>query len=183
MKRKTAKELLAESFRELAEKKPIDKIKVKDIADNCGYSTATFYRQYRDKFDLIAWSYSEDVKKIIEKFRYDEASWRETLRDAADYYAEHREYLSNLLRNTSGYDSFVLNMTNIHFDCIKEHLQKDDGISVDEKTEMLIRMYVHGTVDITCEWILGIYNCGPEDLVELYELSMPQALTSLDLMI
>ena len=49
MKRKTAKEILAESFQELAEKKSIDKITVKDITDNCGYSPATFYRQFRDK--------------------------------------------------------------------------------------------------------------------------------------
>lgn len=44
MKRKTAKEILAETFQELAEKKSIDKITVKDITDNCGYSPATFYR-------------------------------------------------------------------------------------------------------------------------------------------
>lgn len=44
MKRKTAGELLAESFRELAETKSIDLITVREIAGNCGYSPATFYR-------------------------------------------------------------------------------------------------------------------------------------------
>ncbi|WP_026528557.1 hypothetical protein [Butyrivibrio sp. VCD2006] len=42
MKRKTSKKILAESFREVAESKNIDKITVKDITDNCGYSPATF---------------------------------------------------------------------------------------------------------------------------------------------
>ena len=37
MKRKTVKEILAESFREVAETKPIDKITIRDIVDNCGY--------------------------------------------------------------------------------------------------------------------------------------------------
>ena len=41
MKRKTAKEILAESFRELAETVPIDKITIKDIVYNCDYSPAT----------------------------------------------------------------------------------------------------------------------------------------------
>ena len=49
MKRKTAKEILAESFREVAETKPIDKITIQDIVDNCGYSPATFYRQFSDR--------------------------------------------------------------------------------------------------------------------------------------
>ena len=58
MKRKTAKELLAESFRELTEPKSIDRITVQDIVDNCGYSPAMFYRHYKDKYDLIAWEHS-----------------------------------------------------------------------------------------------------------------------------
>lgn len=37
MKSKTAKEILAESFREVAETKQIDKITIRDIVDNCGY--------------------------------------------------------------------------------------------------------------------------------------------------
>ena len=55
--KKTSKEILAESFREVAEKKNIDKITVKDITDNCGYFPATFYRQFADKYALIAWDY------------------------------------------------------------------------------------------------------------------------------
>lgn len=39
MKRKTAKEILAESFREVAEKKPIDKITIKDITTIHNLST------------------------------------------------------------------------------------------------------------------------------------------------
>jgi len=67
VKRKTAKELLAESFRELAQERDIDRITVQDIAKNCGYSIATFYRQFRDKYDLIAWDYARDVQKLLEQ--------------------------------------------------------------------------------------------------------------------
>ena len=74
MKRMTAKELLAESFRELAKTKNINKITVKDITENCGYSVATFYRNFNDKYDLIAWAYSRDVEEIMKKVEYDESS-------------------------------------------------------------------------------------------------------------
>ena len=67
MKRKTAKEILAESFREIAEKKPISKITVRDITDNCGYSPATFYRHFNDKYDLITYDYSTHIESIIAK--------------------------------------------------------------------------------------------------------------------
>lgn len=65
MRRRTSKEILAESFRELADTRPIDKITIKDIVDNCGYSPATFYRQFKDKYDLIAWDYAKEVGRIM----------------------------------------------------------------------------------------------------------------------
>ena len=41
MQRKTAKQILAESFREVAQTQSIDKITVRNITENCGYSGAT----------------------------------------------------------------------------------------------------------------------------------------------
>ena len=43
IRRKTTKEILGESVHELAAKKPIDKITVREIVENCGLSPATFY--------------------------------------------------------------------------------------------------------------------------------------------
>ena len=63
MKRKTAREILAESFRELAGSKPVDRITVPEIIENCGYSKTTFYRLFKDKYDLMAWDYGQ-MKKL-----------------------------------------------------------------------------------------------------------------------
>ena len=59
MKRKSAKEILAESFKELAQTTPADKITIKNICDNCGYSPATFYRQFKDKYELMCWLHEQ----------------------------------------------------------------------------------------------------------------------------
>ena len=67
MKRKTAREILVDAFREVAGSKDVDKITVKDITENCGYSTATFYRHFRDKYDLIVWSYTQAVTATMKK--------------------------------------------------------------------------------------------------------------------
>ena len=114
MKPKTAKEILADSFRELAMEKAIDRITVKEIIENCGYSQSTFYRQFSDKYDLIAWSYAQDPERILNQLKGDALSWRKTPESSAAYFSEHRDYLANLLTHTGGYDSFLLNMTGIH---------------------------------------------------------------------
>lgn len=177
MKRKTAKEILADSFREIAENKPIDKITIRDIIENCGYSSATFYRQFKDKYDLIAWAYSENIEKIMDGFAYDEASLKQVFLDAATYYNDHREYLANLLAHTNGYDSFVHNMTEINYNSLKNRiLRGENSLTLDEQTQMFIRMYVHGSVQLTCEWIFGKYKASIGELVEVYDQSIPQPL-------
>ncbi len=55
MNKKTTADILAESFLEIAEQKNVNRITISDIVKNCGFSPATFYRHFRDKYDLIAW--------------------------------------------------------------------------------------------------------------------------------
>lgn len=175
MKRKNAKEILSDSFREIAESKPIDKITIRDITENCGYSSATFYRQFEDKYDLIAWTYTQDLERIMDGLEYNDTSLSQVFFDVAYYYNDHREYLANLLMHTSGYDSFVHNMTEIHFNSLKTRILKGKQ-TMDVQTEMFVRIYIHGSVRLTCEWILGRYKAGIEELVEVYDQSLPQPL-------
>ena len=139
MKRKTAKEILAESFIELAHTKTIDKITVKDITENCGYSSATFYRQFKDKYDLIAWSYTQDIRSIVDKLEYTEGSWKQVLTEVAKYFDKHRDYLSNLLLHTNGYDSFVNNMAQIHYERLRFLILK---VAPENKLDVMTEMYI-----------------------------------------
>ena len=175
----TAKEILAESFRELAVSKKINKITVKDITDNCGYSVATFYRNFKDKYGLIVWAYSRDIEEIMKRVEYDEASWKEALTVAAEYYQQHRDYLSNLLLHTSGYMSFVRNMSEINYLSLKNKIQNAANVkNINIKTDMYIRLYCHGTVALTCDWLLGKFEADVETLAGVYENALPQQLRS-----
>ena len=53
MKRKTTKDILAESFLELAMSKRIDKITITDITSNCGMSQPTFYNHFKESLRCI----------------------------------------------------------------------------------------------------------------------------------
>jgi len=155
-------------------KKPVDKITVREIVENCDYSTATFYRHFKDKYDLIAWYHASGTAMIMEKIGKDGYTWEQTLIDGAKGFYEHREYLANLFLHTSGMDSFVRYMTEINYNALRKHiLEVIDSDKVDEKLEMYIRLYCMGTVSLTCEWILGKYKASPEELAEVYKYSLP----------
>ena len=174
MQCKGAKEILTESFWELAGTKAIDKITVKDITENCGYSPATFYRHFKDKYDLIVQSHTRQVAAIMNQIGKNGYSWRQTLLEGARNYVANREIYANLLLHTSGHDAFVTHMTNINAQALQAHILKVSGKkALDEKTIMYIRTYCMGTVCLTCEWILGKYRATPEELAQVYENCLP----------
>lgn len=177
MKRKTSKEILAESFREVAERKNIDKITIKDITDNCGYSSATFYRQFRDKYDLIAWDYTQELEGILSGMDGSKTEWRKALTCAAVFFQERKTYLSNLFLHTSGRESFITYMQEVNYQSLKDIVRKAFGDRpIDPLIEMYIRVYVLGTVQFTCEWILGKYEATVEEMATVFEQTLPTPL-------
>ena len=180
MRRKTTKEILAESFRELAADKAIDRITVQEIVSNCAYSSATFYRHFKDKYDLIAWEYAQKAAEIMERLNKKDYLRSQVLLDWATYFQQEKEYLMNLLLHTSGHDAFIQYMTEINTEAFTDYIVSHGRQSeLDEKTTMLIRAYCLGTVCLTCEWILGRYTAAPSDLAAVYEQAMPLPLQQL----
>lgn len=174
MKRKTAKEILADSFHELAEERQISKITVREIAANCGYSSATFYRQFKDKYDLIAWDYARQIEKVMGMIGADGYTWKHALWDCLTHYQEEKEYLANILKHTSGHDSFISNMTEIHCAEVSAYIRRRSGASsLDPKMKMYIRLYCMGTVCLNAEWILGRINVSVAEMAEVCENSLP----------
>lgn len=61
----TTKHLLANSLKDMLEKKTIDKITVKEICENCNVNRQTFYYNFQDIYDLIEWIFDDDLKALM----------------------------------------------------------------------------------------------------------------------
>lgn len=53
--------LLADALLELCEQKQLISITIKDLLEKTGVSRQTFYNRFRDKNDLIQWTYQHKV--------------------------------------------------------------------------------------------------------------------------
>ena len=177
MKRKTAKEILAASFQELAATKSIDKITIQEIADNCGYSPATFYRNFKDKYDLIAWEHTRAVAVIVDRVGEDGYLWKQTLYDGARMYNENKDYLANLLKHTSGHDSFMRYMAEINSAALEKYILSVNGNKQLTHEEMMcVKIYCFGLVGLACEWIMGQIDTTIVEIAGFYEQSIPEPL-------
>ncbi len=177
MKRKTAKEILVESFLELAQNRSVDKITVKDITENCGYSSATFYRHFRDKYDLIAWDYSCNISEIMGKTDVDGRPWESILISAARYFEKEKAYLANLFLHTTGLDAFMQYMVEANDSFLRDYVMWAAGTdSLDEETRIYIHHYCHGNVALICDWVMGRFDLTADELAEVFEKALPEPL-------
>lgn len=59
--------VLAESFKELAVQKPIDKITIKEITSKAGVIRPTFYNHFQDKYELLEWIVQDELIRPLDE--------------------------------------------------------------------------------------------------------------------
>jgi len=149
MRRQTTKELLGESFRELAKWKPVNKITIANITDNCGMTQPTFYNHFRDKYDLMTWLYVSDTKSIMGQIGKDGYQWRDTLLDGMRYSAEHKSELLNAFTHTSGREAFLGYMMQANLETTLENIKANGKVAIAAANPLTAEAYqVKGTAEL-----------------------------------
>ena len=177
MQKKSKKEVLVKSFQELALQKPISKITITNITDNCGLSQPTFYRYFKDKYDLIAWAYTADTGKIMGRIGEQGYEWRDTLYDGARYFDKNRSLVVNALKHTSGRDAFMRQMEQINIALLCNEIRKTIMTEkIPDDILDMVKIYCYGTVRLMCDWLTDNIPTTPERLAEVMEKSLPEPL-------
>ncbi|MBR1750747.1 MAG: TetR/AcrR family transcriptional regulator C-terminal domain-containing protein [Ruminococcus sp.] len=177
MIKRTTKDILAESFLELAETKRIDKIRISDITDNCGMSPPTFYNHFKDKYDLIVWIHTHRIDEIMKKVVATDYEWKDTLLDGAKYFYDNRRFLVNALRHTSGQDSFVRHICKLNIELVSAEVRKKLMTEqIPAEILSVLKIYIYGTVQFTLEWLIGNFDMTPEQMAQMWEQALPQTL-------
>lgn len=177
---KSTKEVLADSFRELAVKKPVSKITVTGIAENCGMTPQTFYNHFTDKFDLIAWIYNTDMEKGLRSCRAERRGWRAALAERVAYFAQNRDFITNALKHTRGQDAFARQIAQAHIDAVCEEARRVSGAEqLSEDTVNVIRVYCFGASGYLFAWLFDNMPLPQEKLVALLDRCMPEPLRAI----
>jgi AcrR family transcriptional regulator len=94
------KRALEASLKNLLLKKPVNKITINDIVEDCGVNRATFYYHFQDIYALIEWSCEEDSKKALARHTtYD--TWQQGFLDIFRAVEENKPFIVNVYRHVS----------------------------------------------------------------------------------
>ena len=108
----TTKQGLEASLKRMMLKKPLDKITIRDITEDCGVSRMAFYYHFKDIYDLVEWACVEDASRALQgKKTYD--TWQEGLVQVFEAVLENKPFILNAYRCISRdqMESFLFKLT------------------------------------------------------------------------
>ena len=160
------KRALEQSLKNLLLKKPLTKITVGDITDDCGINRMTFYYHFKDIYDLVEWSCLEDAKRALEeKKTYD--TWQQGFLQIFKAVQENKPFILNVYRcvhreQVEKYlqplvDQLLLNVIN----------EEAAGITVrDEDKQFIAQVYSYMFIGLMLDWIKDDMHEDPQQIVE-----------------
>ena len=176
IEKRTTKDLLAASLKELCKIKSADKITIKELTQNCGLTAPTFYNNFRDKYELMAWIYNREVEKTIaqlgKNFSFEEVvyHWIKILLDDEEFYR-------NLLKNAVGQNSFRYATNDHAINLMRAWLKERHEVSDDVNN--CLRFYMRAISETINDWFLNRCEYSPQVLAKRLVEWMPAPLKPL----
>lgn len=175
--RPDTKFFLAESFKELSQKKSVDKITVKEISKNCGLTAQTFYNYFHDKYELMAWIYSKSIEDIVKKIGKDDYTLKNSVSEVVKYFFDNRKFLKNLMMNTSGQNSFITYVTKFHVKVLLDYIKRSPKFEkLSSDMEIFVKVYCYGIVCTLCEFLIEPLKISEDELVKIFVNAIPEPL-------
>ena len=69
------KKALRETMIKALNERPLDKIKVKELVEECGDNRNTIYYHYKDIYELLADIFETETEEIAETLKNDDGNW------------------------------------------------------------------------------------------------------------
>ena len=153
MPNNSTKLALEASLKNLLLKKPVDKITITDLTNDCGITRMAFYYHFKDIYDLVEWSCYEDASKALHgKKTYE--TWQEGLMQIFEAVMENKPFIMNVYHALSReqIENYLFRLTrDLIMNVIKE-CSKGMNITVSEQS-FIADFYKYSFVGVMLDWI------------------------------
>ena len=149
----STKEALGSALKKLLALKPIDKITVKDLVEECGVNRQTFYYHFDDVYDLLEWVFEEDANRVLpEEIHYDK--WRENVLLFFHYLYDNRTFVLNIFNSQNRAYLLRYFKRRLHY-CIHGFaVLVAEGKNIEwSDLEFVCEFYANGVVGLISQWL------------------------------
>lgn len=162
----TTKRALEASLKNLLLKKPLNKITINDIAEDCGINRMTFYYHFRDIYDLVEWCCVEDAAKALNgKKTYD--TWQQGFLNIFNAVLDNKPFIVNVYHSVSR-EQVEMYLYKVTYGLLIGVVEEQSaGMSVrDEDKKFIADFYKYAFVGIMLNWIRNDMKEEPRSIID-----------------
>lgn len=162
----TTKRALAASLKTLLLQKPLNKITINDIAEDCGISRMTFYYHFKDIYDLVEWVCVEDAARALAgKKTYD--TWQKGFLNIFQAVLDNKPFIMNVYRAVGRERVEQYLNPLVHSLVLGVVEEKSAGMAVSQEDKNFIAcFYEYAFIGIVLNWINDNMREDPAVIVE-----------------
>lgn len=147
------KKALADSLKNLLLQKPLNKITISDIADDCGINRMTFYYHFKDIYDLVEWTCAEEAAQAMEgKKTYD--TWQEGFLNIFHAVQDNKPFIMNVYRSVSRerIEQYLNPLIHSLILGVVEEKAAERSVHTEDK-QFIASFYEYAFIGVMLEWI------------------------------
>lgn len=173
-RQESTKYKLADSVKQCMKTTPVDRITVKDIVEGCNLTRQTFYRNFKDKYDLINWYFDKLVQQSLGKIETG-STVRDSLARKFAFILEEKAFFCGAFRsddqNSLKEHDFELILQFYH-NLIARRMSRP----LEEELQFQLELYCRGSVYMTVQWVLGGMKDTPHQMADKLVDAIPPKL-------
>ena len=159
------KRALAASLKKLLAQKPLSRITIADITEDCGINRMTFYYHFQDIYDLIDWICQEEGGRALQG-RKDYGTWQEGFTALCHAVVENRAFIEGVYHSVQR-EQIENYLGRVVCDLLMGVVQELSGpYAVSREDQAYItNFYKHAFVGVMLDWVKGGMREQPEQVV------------------
>lgn len=170
------KYVFAKSIKDLMANQSLDKITVTDIVKKSGKTRQTFYRNFKDKYDLVNWYFEKLADKSFRQIS-NSYTLKEGLTKKFTFLLNDKIFFMQAFQSKD-----YNNVENYDYQCILEfytHIITRKIGEIPNDIRFLLEMYCHGSITMTVDWALSGMKMSPEEIADLLISALSERLKEL----
>ena len=163
------KRALESSLKKLLLEKPLHKITVSDITDDCGINRMTFYYHFKDIYDLVEWCCQEDASRALAgKKTYE--TWQQGLLQIFEAVQENKPFILNVYRSVSReqVENYLYQVTYRLLEDVVEEQARGMSVRPEDKA-FIATLYKYMFVGLMLDWVKSDMKGDPQLIVDRLE--------------
>ena len=157
---------------ELMKHKPLQKVTVREICRACDARPQNFYYHFKDKYDLVAWIYGQDIESVATANM--EKSWLDVLCLCYQNMLSRRAFYRNAFEDDST-NCLIRYVVDFQIE-LYTGILKRKGAIIDESLTFAIIYHACACAEITRRWLTSPQPSSPEQFSALIMDAMPAKL-------